>query len=58
MSGSETPKEEYSCEEAGEGVTLKKDREGRVIGFEKLYVHKGLAQPTSLQPLPVEVVVD
>jgi uncharacterized protein YuzE len=51
------PRDEYSCEEAGEGVILKKDRAGHVIGFEKLYLHKGLSQPSSLQPLPFEVVV-
>lgn len=51
------PKDEYSCEEAGEGIILKKDRDGHVIGFEKLYLHKGSAQPSLLQPLPFEVVV-
>lgn len=51
------PKDEYSCEEAGEGVILKKDRDGHVIGFEKLYIHKGLGLSQSLQPLPFEVVV-
>ena len=28
--------EEYVCEETGEEIVLMKDREGRVIGFEKL----------------------
>ncbi len=51
------PKDEYSCEEAGEGVILKKDKGGRVIGFEKLYVHKGLGKLPSTEPLPFEVVV-
>lgn len=51
------PKDEYSCEEAGEGVILKKDRDGHIIGFEKLYVHKGLAQLPLTEPLPFEVVV-
>ena len=30
------PGDEYICEETGEGVVLMKDRQGRVIGFEKL----------------------
>ena len=30
------PSQEYVCEETGEEVVLMKDREGRVIGFEKL----------------------
>ena len=46
--------DEHICEEAGEGIILKKDKEGRVIGIEKLYVVKTLGIE---QPLPVEVVV-
>ena len=30
------PQEEYVCEETGDEVVLMKDRQGRVIGFEKL----------------------
>lgn len=30
------PKKEYVCEEAGDEVILMKDKEGLVIGFEKL----------------------
>ena len=30
------PSQVYVCEEIGEEVVLMKDREGRVIGFEKL----------------------
>ena len=30
------PKDEYVCEETGEEVILMKDKQGRVIGFEKL----------------------
>ena len=30
------PHKEYICEETGDEVILIKDREGRVIGFEKL----------------------
>ena len=49
-----TPEDEYICEEAGEGVILKKNKEGKIIGIEKLYVTKTLGIK---QPLPVEVVV-
>ena len=31
------PRDENTCEETGDGVTLMKDEKGRVIGFEKLY---------------------
>jgi uncharacterized protein YuzE len=48
------PEDEVISEEAGEGVILKKDKEGRVIGIEKLYVTKTLGIK---QPLPVEIVV-
>jgi uncharacterized protein YuzE len=51
------PMSEYSCEEAGEGVILKKDKMGQVIGFEKLSLHKGSVPSQTFQPLPVEVVV-
>jgi len=30
------PADEYAAEETGEEIVLMKDREGRVIGFEKL----------------------
>ena len=30
------PQNEYVCEETGEEVILMKDKEGKVIGFEKL----------------------
>jgi uncharacterized protein YuzE len=48
------PEDEYICEEAGEGIILKKNKEGKVIGIEKLYVAKTLGIQ---HPLPVEVVV-
>ena len=32
------PKKEAVSEEAGDGVILSKDKKGKVIGFEKLYV--------------------
>jgi len=48
------PEDEVVSEEVGEGIILKKDKDGRVIGIEKLYVTKTLGIK---QPLPVEVVV-
>ena len=51
------PKDEHSCEEVGDGVILKKDKDGHVIGFEKLYMHKVLNLPLLSTPLPVEVLV-
>jgi hypothetical protein len=32
----ENPQDEYLCEETGEEVILMKNKDGRVIGFEKL----------------------
>jgi uncharacterized protein YuzE len=46
--------DEYICEEAGEGIILKKNKSGKVIGIEKLYVSKTLGLK---QSLPVEVIV-
>lgn len=45
------PEKEWISEETGEEVILKKDKDGRVIGFEKLNVliAKGV-------PVPVEVL--
>jgi len=48
------PEDESVCEEAGEGIILKKNQNGQIIGFEKLYVSKTLGVP---RPFPVEVVV-
>ena len=31
------PEKEHVCEEVGDGIILKKDREGKVIGIEILY---------------------
>ncbi|MCS7135165.1 MAG: DUF2283 domain-containing protein [Nitrososphaerota archaeon] len=36
------PEDEVICEEAGEGIILKKDKDGKVIGIEKLYVSKSV----------------
>jgi len=50
----DNPEEEYISEEAGEGLILKKNKNGKIIGIEKLYIVKTLGIP---QPLPVELVV-
>ena len=50
----DSPDEEYISEEVGEGFILKKDRKGKIIGVEKLYVVKSL---DITHPLPVEIVV-
>jgi len=50
----DNPEDEFSCDEVGEGTILKKNREGKVIGVEKLYVTKTLGIS---QPLPFEIVV-
>jgi uncharacterized protein YuzE len=41
------PQDEYVCEETGDEVILMKDRQGRVIGFEKL--NFSVATPEELQ---------
>lgn len=48
------PELEVISEEAGEGLILKKDKEGKVIGIEKLYVMKTLGVEKSF---PVEFVM-
>jgi uncharacterized protein YuzE len=48
------PGDEAVCEEAGEGIILKKDKNGKTIGIEKLYVRETVGSDA---PLPVEVVV-
>ncbi len=48
------PDDEYISEEAGEGVIFKKDKEGTIIGIEKLYVSK-LLKPQ--KQYAVELVV-
>ena len=48
------PEDEFICEEAGEGLILKKDKNGKTIGIEKLYASKTVGID---RPLPVELVV-
>ena len=46
------PKKEVVSEEIGDGTIVSKDTEGKVIGFEKLYVN--LPKQASKPPIPVE----
>ncbi|HZX49611.1 MAG TPA: DUF2283 domain-containing protein [Candidatus Paceibacterota bacterium] len=49
------PRKEFMSEESGDEVILNKDRNGKVIGFEKLnYLRKKI---DSLKKLPVEVAI-
>jgi len=48
------PEKEYICEETGEEVILIKDRNGRVIGFEKLNFNIPYA---NVNDLPLEVAI-
>ncbi|KWT92169.1 DUF2283 domain-containing protein [Candidatus Magnetominusculus xianensis] len=49
------PKDEHICEEAGDGVILKKNKDGKVIGIEKLYVSKTIGMVG--KPIPFELLV-
>ncbi len=49
------PKKEVISEEVGDGTVVSKDKKGKVIGFEKLYVN--LPKQTSKPPFPVEFSV-
>ncbi len=42
------PQSEYICEETGDEVILMKDRQGRVIGFERLNYSPASGQPIQL----------
>ncbi|MBU0561726.1 MAG: DUF2283 domain-containing protein [Bacteroidetes bacterium] len=48
------PNLEVISEEAGEGLILKKDKNGKVIGIEKLYVMKTLGVEKSF---PLELIM-
>ena len=48
------PEDESVSEEAGEGIILKKDKIGKTIGIEKLYVSKTVG---IVEPLPIELIV-
>jgi len=42
------PQEEHVCEETGDEIVLMKDRNGRVIGFEKLNFSAVSADPLQI----------
>ena len=46
------PKKEVVSEEVGDGVIVSKDKKGKVIGFEKLYVQ--LPKQKGISSLPLE----
>ncbi len=48
------PEDEVICEEAGDGVIFKKDKDGKIIGIEKLYVSQSIGINKNT---PVEIVV-
>jgi uncharacterized protein YuzE len=48
------PQNEYICEETGEEVILMKDKNGKVIGFEKLNFVQTITEPL---PVAFEMVV-
>jgi len=48
------PDQEVFSEEVGEGIILKKDKDGKVIGIEKIYTTKTLDSEKSF---PVELVM-
>ncbi len=49
------PKKEYIAEETGEEVILVKDKNGKVIGFEKLNFLPHIKE--TIKTLPVEILV-
>jgi uncharacterized protein YuzE len=49
------PKKEVVSEEVGDGVILSKDKKGKVIGFEKLYVE--LPKGTKRSPKTLEIPI-
>lgn len=51
------PQKEYSCEETGEEIILVKDKNGKVIGFEKLnFLGKDEKIENRIE-MPVEVIL-
>lgn len=51
------PEKEYPCEETGEEVILVKDKNGKVIGFEKLNLLGKEDRIEERIELPVEVIL-
>ncbi len=50
----DTPVKEVVSEEVGDGVILSKDKYGKVIGFEKLYMD--LPKQKIAQSIPLELI--
>lgn len=50
------PEKEYICEETGDEIILVKDKQGKVIGFEKLNFLPQEVR-TSLEELPIESAI-
>lgn len=46
------PKKEFVSEEVGDGTILSKDKKGKIIGFEKLYVT--LPKKSGITSFPME----
>jgi len=53
----DNPEKEYSCEETGEEVILVKDKDGKVIGFEKLNFLSKEEKIEERIELPLEVIL-
>ncbi len=51
----DNPKKEAVSEEVGDGTIVNKDKKGKVIGFEKLYVD--LPKQASKPSIPIEFSV-
>ena len=50
------PEKEYICEETGDEIILVKDKQGKVIGFEKLnFLPQKVG--TTLEKLPIESAI-
>ena len=50
------PEKEYICEETGDEIILVKDKQGKVIGFEKLNFLPQKVR-TTLEKLPIESAI-
>ena len=49
------PKKEWVCEETGEDIILKKDKQGIVIGIEKLHASSRIKKQVT--ELPMELIM-
>ncbi len=50
----DAPEKEVVSEEVGDGVILSKDKDGKVIGFEKLYVD--IPKQKIASSIPLEII--